>query len=248
MASRLFILFYGLVAYAIFLATFLYAIAFIGDLPVPKTIDSGPVTGWKTALAYDLPLLALFAAQHSIMARRGFKRLWTKIVPPAAERSTYVLASSAALIVLYWLWKPLPATVWNVTNPDAQSFLMALYFLGFTIVLVSTFLINHFELFGLHQIWANLRGQAVPEMKFQTPLFYRMVRHPLYLGFLIAFWSAPHMTQGRLLFAFGASGYIVLGMLLEERDLVAAFGKHYLDYRDRVPMILPFLKPSRKRD
>jgi methanethiol S-methyltransferase len=230
---------YGAVVYLFFLGTFVYAMAFVGDLPVPKTIDSAAVSHAVPAAVNNLLLLALFALQHSAMARAGFKRWWTRLVPAAAERSTYVLFASALLALLCWLWEPIPQVVWSVQNPIGIFVLRALYFLGVFIVLLSTCLINHFELFGLRQVFARLRGRTLPAPVFRTPFLYKSVRHPLYLGFLLAFWGAPVMTAGHLLFAVGTTGYILLAICFEERDLVAAFGAQYRRYRQQVPMLIP---------
>ncbi|HTQ15117.1 MAG TPA: isoprenylcysteine carboxylmethyltransferase family protein [Rhizomicrobium sp.] len=235
----LFALLYGVVAYVAFLATFLYAIAFIGDLPVPKTIDSGPAGALWPSVVIDAILLGIFAVQHSVMARQGFKRVWTRLVPPAVERTTYVLASTLALALILWKWQPLPQDVWLVTNPVAAQILMALFWAGWAILFISTFLINHFDLFGLQQVYARFRGSEVRPPEFRTPLFYRVVRHPLYLGFLISFWATPRMTLGHLLFSVATTGYIFIGMLLEERDLEAHFGERYVTYKRSVSMILP---------
>jgi protein-S-isoprenylcysteine O-methyltransferase Ste14 len=236
---------YGVVVYALFLGTFAYAIGFVGDFVVPKSVDTGPAAPLAEALIVDVLLLGVFAVQHSVMARRGFKRWWTRIVPPPVERSTYVLAASAALALILWQWRPIPApVVWNVANATGRGILGALFVLGWGVLLVSTFLINHFELFGLRQVWANLAGRAIPEPEFRTPSIYRYVRHPIYLGFILAFWAAPTMTAGRLLFAAGATGYILVGIWFEERDLVAQFGDRYRLYRKQVGMLLPGRKSS----
>jgi len=232
-----------LASYVFFLATFTYAIGFVGNLPLlPKTIDSGAAAPLLEAVLVNLGLLGLFAVQHSVMARRGFKRWWTRIVPESVERSTFVLASTAVLALLLWQWRPIAEpVVWSVTDPLGRGVLLAVFGLGWAVLLISTFLINHFELFGLRQVWANLRGQKLPEPVFHTPLFYRHVRHPLYLGFLLGFWATPHMTAGHLLFAAACTGYILIGIWFEERDLVAQFGDRYRVYRQQVGMLLPKL-------
>jgi protein-S-isoprenylcysteine O-methyltransferase Ste14 len=237
-------LLYGGFCYLLFLASFLYAIAFIGDLAVPKTIDSGAVGPLWPSIVIDAVLLGIFAVQHSVMARQGFKAAWTKIVPQAIERSTYVLFSTLALILILWQWRPLPQPVWTVTSPLGIAVLTALFWIGWAVLFISTFLINHFDLFGLQQVYGRFRGKGFTPPQFHTPLFYRVVRHPLYLGFIIAFWAAPVMSLGRLLFAAATTGYIFIGIFLEERDLVAHFGDTYIAYRKRVSMILP-LPPSR---
>jgi len=234
---------YGLVAYLFFAATFVYAIGFVGNLPLlPKTIDSGAGASLVETLAVDLALLGLFAVQHSVMARRGFKRWWTRVIPEPVERSTYVLAATAALALLLWQWRPIAEpVVWSVSNPAGRIALHVVFWLGWGVLLISTCLINHFELFGLRQVWANLRGRALPVADFRTPLFYRHVRHPIYLGFVLAFWAAPQMTAGHLLFAAACTGYILIGIWFEERDLIAQFGQRYLLYRKQVGMLLPKL-------
>lgn len=231
---------YGVLCYAIFFGTFLYAIGFIGGFLVPTTLDGAPTDPLPKALAIDLGLLGLFAVQHSIMARRWFKERWTRLVPPALERSTYVLFSSLALIVLFWQWRPLGGVIWSVTDPIGRAVLYSLFAFGFGLVLVATFLINHFDLFGLRQVWFVLRGKPYQPLKFGTPGPYRLVRHPLYVGWFFAFWATPVMTSAHLLFAVMTTAYILIAIQFEERDLVHEFGETYEDYRRRVPMLIPF--------
>lgn len=248
--SRLIIFLYGVVSYVIFFVTFLYAIGFVSGLMVPKTIDTGSVVGIAEALIVNLLLMSLFAIQHSVMARKQFKAWWTQFVPKSVERSTYVLLASLALVLLFWQWRPIPAVVWQVADPQMAMAITCLSFVGWLIVLTSTFLINHFELFGLHQVANNLAGREMPAPRFRTPLYYKFVRHPIYLGFIIAFWAAPTMTAGHLLFAAVTTAYIFVGIWLEERDLVDLFGDDYRRYRDRVSMLLPWRKsaPSETSD
>ena len=239
--SRTLSLTFATICYAIFFATFLYLIAFVGDFAiVPKTVD-GPVSSMTTggAVIVDLALIALFGVQHSVMARPGFKRAWTKIVPPPIERSVYVLLASIALIVMFLFWQPIDSTVWSVENPIGYNILFGLFWVGFGIVLVSTFLINHFELFGLQQAWFALRERAAAPPVLRQPFFYRFVRHPLYAGFFIAFWATPAMTMGHLLLAAGFSLYMLIAIRLEERDLMNIFGEAYAGYRRRVGMLIP---------
>jgi methanethiol S-methyltransferase len=242
--NRLLTLLYGLTAYLIFFVTFLYAIGFVSNLVVPKTIDTGAAMPVATALAVDILLMSLFAVQHSVMARRQFKQWWTQYVPQPVERSTYVLFASLALVLLFWQWRPIPAMVWQVADPRLAVAIMVLSFVGWLLVLTSTFLINHFELFGLHQVVNNLTGRPMPTMRFRTPLYYKFVRHPIYLGFIIAFWAAPTMTAGHLLFAAVTTAYIVIGILFEERDLIEFFGDDYRNYIDRVSMLMPWRKST----
>lgn len=233
------VLLYGIIAYLIFLASFLYAAGFVGGFLVPKSIDSGSTGATAPALLINLCLLSLFAVQHSVMARPAFKRWWTQIIPPAVERSTYVLASSLILFLLFWLWEPLPAVVWQVTQPWAVGALWAAFGIGWLIVLISTFLINHFDLFGLRQVFLYFAGQSYTPVPFRTPWLYRVVRHPIMLGFLIAFWSIPTMTQGHLLFAAVVTAYVLIALRLEERDLLAHYGETYSAYQRQVRMLLP---------
>jgi protein-S-isoprenylcysteine O-methyltransferase Ste14 len=241
MLKRILVFAYGLVCYAIFFATFLYALGFVGNFLVPVTLDGIPRLGTGAALAIDFGLLGLFAVQHSLMARPFFKRWLTRWIPESAERSTYVLFSSLALIALFLFWQPLGGVVWDVRDPLWQAVLYALFAFGWLLVLVSTFLINHFDLFGLRQVWLQLRALPYRPLKFGTPGPYRLVRHPLYLGWLFAFWATPTMTGTHLLFAFMTTAYILVAIQLEERDLVTALGDDYVQYRRKVPMIIPGL-------
>jgi methanethiol S-methyltransferase len=240
--GRIIAFLYGTVAYVVFLGAFLYAIGFVTGLWVPKTIDTGPATPTIQAVIINLLLMSLFAVQHSVMARKPFKQWWAQFVPATVERSTYVLLASLALILLFWQWRPIPAVVWQIANPSLATAMLCLSLAGWLLVLVSTFIINHFELFGLHQVVNNLSGKTLPEAHFKTPSIYRYVRHPIYLGFIIAFWAAPTMTAGHLLFAAVTTAYIFVGIFLEERDLVALFGDQYRQYRERVGMIVPWRK------
>lgn len=239
--KRSLILLYGVACYAVFFATFLYAIGFIGNLWVPKAMDSARSTSVGAAVLIDLGLLALFALQHSVMARPAFKRAWTKVIPESAERSTYTLLSSLALILLFWAWRPIGGVVWNVETEAARTALYALYAFGWALLLYTTFLLNHFDLFGLRQVWLQFRGRPYTPLPFKTPALYRWVRHPLYVGWLTIFWAAPTMTVTHLLFALMTTAYILIAIQLEERDLVAALPE-YADYRKRVPMLVPGTK------
>jgi protein-S-isoprenylcysteine O-methyltransferase Ste14 len=235
---------YGVVAYGITLVALLYLIGFTGNLIVPKSIDSGTAGPLLQSVILDTLLIALFAVQHSVMARPGFKRWWTRGVPPSVERSTYVLFASFALLLLYWQWQPIPAPVWTVQNPAAAAVLEGIFWLGWVVLVASTFLINHFELFGLSQVFGRLFGKQLSDAKFRTPLLYRRVRHPIYLGVLLAVWATPAMTVGHLLFAVVLTGYILIGIQLEEHDLIQQFGDQYRRYRKHAAMLIPL--PGRR--
>jgi protein-S-isoprenylcysteine O-methyltransferase Ste14 len=233
--------FYGVSCYLVFLATFLYAIGWVGNLLLPVTIDSHPLVPTGSALLVNMALLTVFALQHSIMARPAFKRWWTRFVPQAVERSTYVLFSSLALIALFVFWQPLGGVIWDVQNTAGQAALYGLFAFGWLLVLVATFMINHFDLFGLRQVWLHLQGREYTPLRFKAPAAYRFVRHPLYLGFFIAFWATPTMTAGHLFFALVTAAYVLVAVRLEERDLLTALGEDYAAYRKSVPMLIPGL-------
>lgn len=238
---------YGVASYVIFLGAFLYAIGFVGDLLVPKSVNvPADDVVWPRALIQDAALLLLFAVPHSIMARPGFKAWWTQFVPSTVERSTYVLKSSLLLILLYWLWIPIPAVIWEVNIPALRAVIWALFWFGWLLALVSTFLINHFDLFGLRQVWLFWMNRPYKPVSFRTPLLYRWVRHPLILGFLIAFWAAPTMTAGRLLFAAATTAYCLIALQLEERDLLHFYVDQYAGYQRQVPMLVPIPRRTRR--
>jgi protein-S-isoprenylcysteine O-methyltransferase Ste14 len=242
MVSRALTLLYGIVCYLIFFGTFLYAIGFVGDLIVPKTLDSGVAQDFGAALAVDAGLLLIFAVQHSVMARPWFKRIWTVVIPQQVERSTYVLLSSLCLVLLFWQWRPIGGTVWEVEQPVGRAALLALFVVGWTLVLVSTLLTNHFDLFGLRQAWMYFQKQPYVPIRFESRSLYKFVRHPLYVGWLLAFWASPLMTAAHLVFAVTTSAYIVVAIGFEEKDLIQVHGEAYLRYREEVPMLLPSLR------
>lgn len=244
--KRILFFLYGVISYLLFLVAFLYAVGFVGNFILPKTIDSGSQGGTGAVLIVNLLLLSLFAIQHSVMARRGFKKWWTKFVPQPIERSTYVLFTSLILLMLFYFWRPMPDEVWNTQNTALGLILTILYFLGWFVVLTGTYLINHFSLFGLQQVYLNLKKREQQYPKFVTPFYYKFVRHPLMLGFIIAFWAAPVMTIGHLLFAVATTGYILIAIQLEERDLVYYHGEDYKRYQREVSQIIPM--PPKKHD
>lgn len=229
---------YGAAAYLLFLGAFLYLVAFLGNFWVPRTVDHGLSSPIGEAVVVNLVLLGLFGVQHSVMARPGFKAWWTRLVPATIERSTYVVLSSAVLVLLYWQWRTMPAVIWEVTAPAGRLVLWTLFWLGWVIALAATFMVSHFDLFGLRQVYLAWRGKPYSHIGFHARMLYRMVRHPLMLGFVIAFWAAPTMTAGHLLFSIAMTGYILLAVHLEEHDLVQALGDQYRDYRHRVPMLV----------
>jgi protein-S-isoprenylcysteine O-methyltransferase Ste14 len=235
---------YGIIAYLFFLASILYAIGWVEGMAVPKGIDDGATSAVSEAIVINLALMTIFALQHSVMARPQFKAWWMRMVPASIERSTYVLLASLAVALMMWQWRPLPDVVWQVSNPVAANIVLGISLLGWAIVFLSTFLINHFELFGLHQVVNNLIRRPMPVARFRAPLLYKFVRHPIYLGFLLAFWAAPTMSVGHLLFAAVSTAYIFVGASLEERDLLVLFGDEYRQYRERVTMLVPWRKSA----
>jgi methanethiol S-methyltransferase len=238
--NRILTISYGAASYLMFLVAFLYAIGFVGNILVPRSIDAGVTASIGEAIVVNVLLLGAFAVQHSVMARPAFKRWWTRFVPQPIERSTYVLVASLLLLLLYWQWRTMPAVVWDVTWPPGRVGLWVLFWVGWATVLASTFMINHFDLFGLRQVYLAWRGQPYTDLEFRTTLFYRLVRHPLMLGFVVAFWATPTMTAGHLLFAIATTAYILIAIQLEEDDLVTVLGDQYRDYRRRVPMLIPW--------
>lgn len=244
--SRAANLVFAIICYVIFFATFLYLVAFVGSLPiVHRTIDVGPQSAPTIAAVIDVALVALFGFQHSVMARQGFKRWWTRVIPTAAERSVYVLAASLMLMILFVGWHPISHIIWSVTTPALRTAIWALFWIGWATVLLSTFLINHFELFGLQQAWLHLRGRDAEAPKFRQPLFYKWVRHPIYLGFFLAFWATPQRTTGHLLLAAGLSVYMLIAIRYEEHDLIGLFGADYERYRQHAGMLIPKFRRAR---
>jgi methanethiol S-methyltransferase len=240
--KKILFLIYGALAYVIFFGTYCYAIGFVTNLVVPSGLDSKPISSLAYALLVDVGILVLFALQHSVMARPAFKKWWTAIIPEPLERSTYVLLSSLCMILLFLYWQPIGGVVWSVDSENAHMILTGISLLGFGIVLVSTFLINHFDLFGLRQVWLYFTGKPYTQLPFKTPFFYKYVRHPLYLGWMIAFWSAPTMTVAHLLFAVICTSYMLTAIRFEERDLIHVFGDKYIKYKQSAPMLIPFAK------
>jgi methanethiol S-methyltransferase len=247
MFARLLTLFYAIVSYAVFFVSTVYAVGFVGNFAVPKSIDTGQPADLSEAIGVNFVLLGIFAIQHSIMARPAFKRWWTSILPAACQRSTYVLLSSLILLLLFWQWRPIPMLVWRADG-IAAWLLIGACALGWAIAVASTYMIDHLDLFGLRQAFSAMRGTAVASQSFKTPLFYKIVRHPMMLGFLLAFWAAPEMSVGHLLFAIANTAYILVALQLEERDLIAEFGATYEQYRARVPMVLPRLFSRRGQE
>ncbi len=246
-SKRIIVFIYGVVCYAVFFVTFLYSAGFVGNILVPKSIDSNPEASLARSLLINAVLLGFFAIQHSIMARKGFKRILTRYIPGPAERSTYVLCSSLALILLFWLWQPIGGTIWSVENEFVRIALYSLFAFGWLTVLGASFLINHFDLFGLRQVWLYLRGETYTQVELGTPGPYKYVRHPLYVGWLFAFWATPTMTVAHLVFAIATTAYILIAIRYEERDLLNEHGRAYEEYRESVSMLIPFTKKKKNR-
>jgi methanethiol S-methyltransferase len=245
--KKIMFLLYGIISYLAFFGTILYAIGFVGNFVVPKTIDGTPKVPLASAILINASLLLLFALQHSIMARPAFKSWWTKFIPAELERSSYVLLASLCLMLMMWQWQPVGGIIWSVENTAAKTILLIAYLTGWAIVFISTFLINHFDLFGLRQVWLYFTGKPYTPLPFRLPGFYRLVRHPLYLGFLVAFWATPVMTIAHLLFALLTTGYILTAIPFEERDLITHFGEKYKAYKRWAPMLIPFSKRKQAR-
>ncbi|MCC6695577.1 MAG: isoprenylcysteine carboxylmethyltransferase family protein [Candidatus Hydrogenedentes bacterium] len=242
MSGRIIVFLYGTLCYIMFLGVFLYAIGFIGNIMVPNSLDAEPRLSFWTALAINVALLAVFALQHSIMARKSFKKWWTRYVPKAAERSTYVLFTNVALALMFWQWQPMGGTVWAIEHPAGKAIMYGVFAFGWLIVLASTFMINHFDLFGMRQVWLHLRGKEYTPLKFRTPFFYKHIRHPLYLGWFCAFWGTPTMSMAHFVFAVMTTAYILIAIQLEERDLMNEHGRKYMEWRKITPMFIPRLR------
>ena len=245
MIKRTLFLIYGSICYGFFLVSFLYAIGFVSNSVVPKSMDIGATTSLPLAIAIDLVLLGVFAIQHSVMARSGFKKVWTEVIPEPLERSTYVLFASLALTLLFWQWQPIDLVLWDLSGTVWSNLLWGLCGTGWLLVFLSTFLVNHFDLFGLRQVYLHFRKKEYKSLQFRTPVFYKYVRHPIYLGFIIAFWATPVMTVAHFIFAFVTSAYISIGIFSEERDLVSIYGEQYQAYQKEVPMLIPWMAIKR---
>lgn len=241
MSGRIMVFLYGTISYVLFLGVFVYAVGFVGNTIVANSLDAEPRVPFWTALAVNVGLLTVFALQHSIMARKSFKKMWTRIVPKPAERSTYVLFTNAALALMFWQWQPMGGTVWEIEHPAGRAFMYGVFAFGWLMVLASTFMINHFDLFGMRQVWLHLRGKEYTPLKFRTPFFYKHIRHPLYVGWFCAFWGTPTMTAAHFVFAVMTTAYILIAIQLEERDLMNKHGRAYMQWRKKTPMFIPKL-------